>query len=571
MKKINKLFLALLLILAVGACTKDFEEMNTDPNSPVDVPAINIFTNVLVGAVNVESATWMQHTYVGCWCQQWCKCMYIDEDRYQPRDISDYFERPYYAELLDLQIILNKTQANIDAGKEVVTNSQIQGAARVIRASLFMFLTDLWGAIPYTEALQGLEVGGDITPAYDSQESVYMALLDELEQANQLLATSILNFGSGDLFFNGDPVEWRKYANSLKLRLLNRCAGTPWTFTYDMVDPQTDVTTNPGPAAYAGADAAIGTILGSPAQYPIMTSKADNVKLDYPGIPYRNPIFNTLYSRTDQSIAQTMVDMLNDRNDPRIHVYAQPTPDSRDAYDAGTGPLEYVGQQNGREHNSAYFPSISLLGVAIAYDEYTPLYMLTYDETLFTIAEYYMRQGNDALAQQYYEDGIAASMERWGLADGGTITPSYKGSGSLDIHEIGDPVAIDYAAYLAEPLVAWGGTDAEKFQKICDQRWMAILGQGVQAYAEVRRTGFPERIFEYELGAAYYPDMGLPIRLQYALSEETYNSENLEAAKADEKVEVTNEGMFSTNGTESQIWWHTRKNPIPTEKDIPTK
>ena len=138
----------------------------------------------------------------------------------------------------------------------------------------------------------------------------------------------------------------------------------------------------------------------------------------------------------------------------------------------------------------------------------------------------------------------------------------------LTITEGSETFPVDYAAYLADPLVAWGGTDAQKYQLICEQRWAGMFGQGVQAYSEVRRTGFPERIFEYELEGAYYPNLGLPIRIQYALSEDTYNTNNVAAAKLSQNIEAINEGMFSTNGTTAQLWWNTRKNPIPTETDV---
>ncbi len=129
---------------------------------------------------------------------------------------------------------------------------------------------------------------------------------------------------------------------------------------------------------------------------------------------------------------------------------------------------------------------------------------------------------------------------------------------------------MNYATYLAHPLVSWASAadNAHKFQRVNEQKWAAMYGQGVQAYSEVRRTGFPERVFEYELEGAYYPNMGLPVRIQYALSEETYNTDQLAAAKSAQNVETANEGMFSTNGIESQVWWHTRKNPIPTETDV---
>ncbi len=553
------ILLGIFLIAGLmSSCTKDFEEMNTSPNSPVDVPAINVFTNTIISSVGgnrSELGSWMQHTYLGVWCQQWCKVQYIDEDRYMPRDMSDYFNGPYTGALKDLTIVINKTTEEGD-------NNSLLAAAKIMRAWVFMYLTDIWGDIPYSQALQGFEDDGEIHPIYDSQASIYADLLADLEEANVLLTGTTVNFGAGDILYGGDPVKWRKFANSLKLRLLNRAAGTPWTFTYDMAGTQTDVTTTPGAAAMADADAQIAAILANPTQYPIFTSNDDNAALAYPGIPYRNPIFNTLYSRKDQAISETMVDWLEARTDPRLHIYGQPTPNSVD-----TPPLDYVGFQNGREITIANFPAISLIGTKVAFTETAPLYVLTLDEIEFIKAEHYMRAGNDGPARIAYEAGITASMARWGLADGGSVNPTWGDASGITVGTTSYPV--NFTSYLNQPLVTWTGkTDAEKYQMICEQRWAAIFGQGVQAYNEVRRTGFPERIFEYELAGAYYPDLGLPIRLQYALSEETYNTDNLIASKNDQSIEAGNEGMFSTSGITSQIWWHTRKNPIPTETDV---
>ncbi len=552
--KSQKIIPGLFLIISLlSSCTKDFKSINTDPNNPVTVPAIDIFTNAEVNSFSRQMGGWIQHTYLGVWCQQWCKVQYIDEDRYMPRDMSGEFQNPYIYELKNLTIVISK------AAEE--QNESLVAAAKVLRAWTFMYLTDEWGDVPYSEALQGFLIDGTLTPIYDSQESIYADLLVQLEDANSVLAASSLNFGSGDLIYGGDPAQWRKLANSLKLRILNRAAGTPWSFTYNMAGG-TQVTTSAGPAAMADADSRIGTILGDPSTYPIFESNGDNASISFPGLPYRNPIFNALYTRTDQGVSETMVDWLKARNDPRIHIYAQPTPNSVDA-----GTPDYVGFQNGRGITSAPFPAVSLLGTQIAYTETAPLYMLCLDEVDFIKAEYYKRTGNDAAAQTAYEDGIAASMERWGLNDGGTVHATW-GNGKIGITTGSTAYPVDYATYLADPLVVWGGTDAQKFQLICEQRWAGEFGQGVQAYSEVRRTGFPERIFEYELEGAYYPHLGLPIRLQYALSEDTYNTANVAAARVTQNIESINEGMFSTNGTSSQLWWNTRKNPIPAVTDV---
>lgn len=553
--KTQKAVLGLVLVLMasgiISSCTKDYEELNTNPNNPVDVPAINIFTNAIQNAVDRQLGGWIQHTYLGVWCQQWCKVQYIDEDKYMPRDMSGYFQGPYTSELKNLKIVIDKATANNELA--------LASAAKVMRAWVYLYLTDVWGDVPYSEALQGFDVNGTLTPKYDTQASIYADLLNQLEEANQALGETSLNFGSGDLIYGGDPKEWQKLANSLKLRMLTRVAGTPWTFTYNMAGGTT-VTTTPGAAALADADSQIAGMLGDPGKYPFFDSNDDNAKLIYPGLPYRNPIFDALYTRTDQAISETMVNWLLARNDPRIHIYGQPTPNS-----VATPPLAYVGFQNGRGITSASFPAVSLLGTKIAYDDKAPLYFLTYDEVLFNLAEYYMRKGLDAQAQAAYEDGIKASMERWGCNDGSTVYPSW-GSDQITTATTGQLVS--FSNYLAQPLVAWGGTDAQKYQKICEQRWAAIYGEGVEAYSQIRRTGFPERIFEYELEGDYYPGLGLPIRVQYALTEDTYNTDNVAAARVAQHIEATNEGMFSTNGITSQVWWHTRKNPIPTVTDV---
>lgn len=558
LKKIAKILLMTLLVIGMGSCTKDFEEMNKSPNSPVDVPAINIFTNAAYSVVNRNAG---MHTFKK-WAQQQCNVQYIEDDKYEIRDMSGWFTAPYTDELKNLTIVINKATED--------ENMRLTAAAMILKAFTFMNMTDLLGDIPMSEALQGFDAEGTIKPVYDTQEDVYMQILADLEAANVLLAGTSVNFGSGDIIYGGDPVLWRKFANSLKLRLLNRCAGTPWSFTYDMAGTQADVTTTAGAAAYAGADAAIATILGNPTQYPVFSSSADDAYMVYPGLPYRHPTFNALYSRTDQGASQTMVNWLKERNDPRLHIYAQPMPSSYDLTDPAEdfSGLEYNGFQNGSFEIAAPFPEVGLMGTRIAYDEFAAEYIMTYDEVEFIKAEYYLRQGQDGPARTAYENGIAANMVRKDLTDGGTIAPSYKTGASIAVN-LGITYPVDFSTYLADPLVDWNAAadDAHKFQLICEQRWAAMYPNGSQAYALVRRTGFPARIFEYELEGTVYEGLGLPIRIPYAVSEVTYNPDNLAAAKARQNIELSNESLFSTNGIASQMWWHTRKNPIPTEKD----
>lgn len=482
------------------SCTENFEEMNKNPNSPTDVPAMNVFTNAEISSVNNWLGGWLQHTYLGCWSQQWAKVQYIDEDKYQVRaGQQDGWFNSNYTYQKNLKIVMDKTADYADT--ETTEDDLLHAAAMVLSAWNWMQTTDLFGDIPYTESLGGFEADGSLTPAYDTQESIYMDLLNNvLPAANTILGSSSQNFGGGDIIYGGDPGQWQKFANSLRLRMLNRTS-----------------------EVYGDADTKIAEMLGDAAKWPLMESNDDNCNMIYPGVlPYRNPIYNTLYTRTDQAISQTAVNFMKDREDPRLPIFAQPR-----GLDG-----EYKGQQNGAA-NDPGVNNRSLLGIAIAYTPDAPVFLLQYAEVEFYIAEHYARVGGDA--QSHYETAIRSSLNLWGVGD-----------------------AAD--AYLAHELVAFDA--AKAVELITEQKWMAIFGQGVEAYAEVRRTHTPSRIFEYELEGSEYPGLGLPIRIPYSDGEQSENGINLQEAKSRQSIPNVNNGMF-----DARVWWDVRANPIPTETD----
>lgn len=536
----KKPFLALAVIMMIGSCTEHFEELNTDPNFPTDVPAINIFTQVIIHSMEME----LGNPRPAGWAQQWSGAQMAPWDRY---DIGNYqnFREHYYTDLLDLEIIIRKTSGELENGAEEGIPQQrgLLAAAKIMRVWIFHLLTDMLGDIPFSESLGGLDEEIIYQPRYDSQESIYLDLLRELDEANQLLddLTFLRNFGDGDLFFGGDARKWKKFGNSLKMRILNRCAGTPWSYTYNMAGSGV-FTTGPGDAAYPDADVEITEILNDPAGHPVISDNSENVMLTYPGLPpYRQPISEWLAGYTYFVISETMVNWLKDRNDPRLMVYARETQDFED----GISDDPYVGRQNGLDM-VVHMPSISKLGRKIGYDAEAPLYVLTYDEIAFIKAEHYLRLGDETAARLAYEAGIVASMERWG-------------------------VTLDTNTYMFEPKVHWDSavSHGEKYHRILEQKWAAMFGQGWQAWYEVRRTGFPARVFEYELEGTRFPDLGMPIRMGYPESEEKENHDHWAEARARQHIEDRDYGFFSTDGIKSQMWWHTRKNPIPTETDPP--
>lgn len=517
MKK-NKLKIALfcsfVLVILISSCTEDFSTINTDPNDPTDVPAVNILVNACNWGINREVGSgWMTHTYLGPWSQIMAKIQYIDEGRYtfRPNNIDSFWDYTYQGELKDLQIVIEKAQ---DKGFK-----DLEAAARIMKVYFFHRITDLWGDVPYTEALKG--DAGELTPKYDTQQSIYAALISELSAAESILATADADqLRKGDVIYDGDVYGWRRFANSLLLRIYMRMSG---------VDPAT---------AQAGIEEVY-----SDGNY--IQSNVENATMSVDGVkPYRNGLMETLETRTDQGSSKTMVDLLNDRNDPRLAIYAQ---DIDDDYGKGRydGPdTTFAGQINGDCGSGPDQSTISLLGVPIAYSAARPYQILTYAEVCFIFAEAALKGwGVGGDAQTWYKEGITASMEQWSALAQASPMASY----AEDAAEI---TQAEIDAYLEEDLVKWDASEGEEL--VLTQRWLALMPNGVQAFALVRRTGYPAVIESYELPCTAYSGLGVPLRFPYPPAEESRNSANL----AEAKTGIHN-AMYG-----KPVWWDVRTTKV---------
>ncbi len=512
--KNNKIKIVLFGVLAslilFYSCTEDFTELNTNPNNPTDVPAVNILVHAIATGINREVGSgWLTHTYLGPWSQIMAKIQYIDEGRYiyRPTSINYFWNGSYNSELKDLQIVEDKAK---DKGF-----TALEAAARIMKAYFFHRHTDIFGDVPYSEALKG-DTDGILSPKYDSQQSIYSDLISELKACDAMLAGADAGvLPDGDVVYYGDVDGWRKFANSLLLRMYMRMSGA---------DPAT---------AQAGIEEVY-------AAGNYIQSNADNATLDIDGEkPYRNGLMETLETRTDQGSSRTMIDILLERNDPRIHIYAQ---DIDDDYGKGQydGPDDvYVGQINGDLGSGPDQSTISLLGVPIAYDADRPYQLLTYAEVCFIFAEAAHKGWNVGDAQTWYEDGITASMEQWSALALASPMAGY----APDEAEI---TQAEITAYLAEDEVAWDASKGEEL--ILTQRWIAVMPHGAQAFALVRRTGYPAVIESYELPATAYPGLGVPLRWPYPTDEENLNAANLAPAKAG-----IHDNMYG-----KPVWWDTR-------------
>ncbi|MCD4745788.1 MAG: SusD/RagB family nutrient-binding outer membrane lipoprotein [Bacteroidales bacterium] len=430
MKKILKIkiILVLSLIIALVSCTKDWEEMNTNPNEPVEVSPTNILAYSLRYIADNFYDDWMDMNNFETYSGHLGKIQYIDEAQYRYREgtVNNAW-RDIYTTMFDLQKVIDMADAEGDKNMKAV--------ALTFQSFILQIATDTWKAIPYSDAMLGQQ--GNITPEYDSQEFIYDKLFENLKTAGDLFAQNgDDDLGEGDLLFNGNVGNWQKFCNSLRLRVAIRVS---------LKDP-------------AGAKSHIEEILGDPGKYPIIASNNDDAKFIWPGVsPYKEPWAENFLDdgRDDHGMCVTLIDILKDYNDPRLPVYAQPAPSDG----------EYRGVVAGAVEGSFVMADISRIGVFYRENPsgFTPF--MRYPEIQFIIAEAAVNgwNTNGIDAKTAYDAGITASLQENGIAQA------------------------DIDTYLLDSNVAWDGD----VNKIYMQKWISLFKQGHEAWAECRRTDIP--------------------------------------------------------------------------------
>ncbi len=460
-------FLAVMLLVA-GACTKEFDQMNTDPNNPVSISPQFLLPYAIEASVDRYWGHRVRFERLNLdgamlWMQYLSRNIYSNEgDNYgiSPAFYNNTWKGFFNDGLVNFQRIV------VQAGEGSKSpNPNYEGVALVMRSWVFSLMTDCYGAIPYSEALKGTAEKPIYAPTYDSQETVYAGILEDLKVANEKLTVGgpAVN---GDILYSGDILKWKKLANSLRIRLANRQAAKK----------------------PAESRAILQEILGNPAKYPIFTSNADNASLKNTAVlPSNNEWHQVMIQdgRTDWNISKTMVDRLTALNDTRLAVFAQPNKEGK-----------FIGVPNGLPDAIAttYLGPGATLGTAFMQAS-TPSVIMTHAELMFILAEAALDGDITGSAQDYFEKGITASFGQYSLTVPG--------------------------GYLTTVGVITRST-------VMEQKWIALFGQGIEAWTEYRRTGLPAMPAK-DARAVFENDGVLPTRLPYPTSEYSLNKANLEA------------------------------------------
>nr|WP_321221937.1 SusD/RagB family nutrient-binding outer membrane lipoprotein [uncultured Psychroserpens sp.] len=429
MKNIIYLYIVLGLLTTVS-CTKDFEEINTNPNSPISVQPSLLLRQVIYDYGENMS---YEGFVAGDLLSQHRTALdfnLFDRHALKSPQLGGNPWPIFYTNLRDNEIILNQSRT-------VETFSVYEGPALILKAYMAAGLTDLFGDVPYFEAFNG--VNGTVTPAYDLQEDIYLnenGILDNLDKGIAAIESynDVIPL-EGDILFNGDLSAWIRFANSLKIKHLLRISG------------QVDV-----------------------------SEELQNIynQGNYITTNVQNAIFN--FTNTDPNsfrlaqlrvgdfnnfvMSQTMEDILTYLDDTRIHTFFRPFTSST------TG--EFNGLINGIDPSatSVTLADYSLAGTSFREDTSTlDANFITAWEVQFALAEAAANNVIIADAQNLYENGVALAFQYWN-----TDLPANYLSGN--------------AAYNA------AGTTPT--QQIITQKWIANLINGYEGWVEFRRTGFPE-------------------------------------------------------------------------------
>lgn len=478
MKKISlNIFLLLFIVATFSACKKTLEDQYNNPEKS-SVQSIPTFFTAFLNNDRIRPAYWNTRTFLlphtAVYTQT--SSFYNVNDVYRQNDpyVGQYWSDFYYpagngSGPMALYRQMQTTYKSLSASDQASQNIFLQ-AAKIALIDQAAQMVDLWGDIPYTETAS-LETSSTIkNPNFDDAKALYTSFISDLDAASTFFATATTNasFTKQDILLAGSTDKWRRYANSLRLRLLMRIS---------FVDEAT-------------AKTAVTAMLANSTQYPLLdggnTGAYSPASSDVLLVPLttNNDNLNSALTEINSFYATDYLlnTVLKPANDPRISVlydkYGKVVNNvfvPNKTYRAM--PASYTGAQT----DTAYTSYSILDSATFLQNKNLPGIVFTSAETNFLKAEAFERWGGGN-AQTAYQTAVTQSVYFYyylnGLGKGTTVTPG------------------DVTTFLTAPNVAYTGSSAEKLVKIWTQKW-ANFGflQSKQAWAELRRTKYPALTF----------------------------------------------------------------------------
>ena len=470
--------ITLAAILTAGilftSCTKDFKEVNTNPNTLPETRPELLLESAIYSVRNANQTR--EHRLVHEMMQVHVTVVNSDEiHRYiiRPSE-SDYMWNSWYLQLTNFKDAYENAKKLVTLPNQAY-NYSYMAMARIMETWVSSLLTDTYGNVPYTEANRG-RTDNIFQPKFDDQKSIYDSLFVRLEEANTLLALNNAipaALTARDPLFAGDLAKWRRFGNSLYLRLLLRASDRP----------------------ESNAIAKIQQMLQtSPATYPIMTSNAESAIIRFTTTTPFVSAFNTYRDydfNGENGLSEFFINTLNTWGDPRLTKWASTVASAYVGIPSGYLP------GNQQERQSYYLAALK--------NEPLTGNILSYAEVQFMLAEAAVKgYANAANAKTYYENGVTNAITNWAL----TVP----------------------AGHLTKPSILWvdAETTAQKMEKIITQKYFTFFFTDFQSWFEYRRTGYPN----LPIGPGAQNSGKIPTRLVYPVSVQSLNRANYQAAVA---------------------------------------
>ena len=478
--KLKTIILSFAAFLFMQSCGENLANLNVDPNTSPTANPKEVLTSGIgfIGAdmealFNEPSALFAQYWAGGP------GVALTDHERYfiEPGDFNSEWALAYNQSLSDLSFVIKNG------------NDARSSVAQILSCYIYGLLVDLYGDIPYSEALQGDGVDGPaiLTPKYDNDLDIYKDLIVKIDAAQNVLANSTGELGSEDLIYNGSVGQWMKFANSLKLKLYVKMGSAG-----EAVDNDVRTLVQNGNFIESVSDMATIAFDGS----------ANN--------------FNPQYSRRESGVgmfyvaSNSYLDVCTELNDPRAALLFNP---------AGDGTIKGLAQGGINELVAPSKADFSYPS-SVAYAIDNPSILMSHWEVYFLRAEAAVKYNTADHSKAMFEAGVSSNFD-------------YVGAG-------------DATSYLDENANIGNIANSEaKLNLIGVQKWLSMCGlQETEGWNETRRfdrTG--NRIFTDPatgifsvpprsiLGAGVYPSIRL-----YPQSEVSFNSANTPARVITDKV-----------------------------------
>lgn len=497
--------------IAFSSCSEDrMDEINTNPNNPTDVNAKFILSDVITstafsntgGDINTYMSSYVEHE-VGTHNQLWNA-----ENRVNEPTTASTFNNSWgniYSTLRNAKIVISKCSPD---GPEAGNNLTL-GVAQILAAYNLAILTDMFGDVPYSEAM---DINKTFTPKLDSQKDLYVEI-------NSLLDAALVNIpkgdklalGSYDLLFNGSADKWIKFANGLKARYAMRLLKVSANKTADLEKVISFVDKS---FANSSEEAAFNVY------------NAQNL----------NPLFDFQWSRDGLAASRSMGDKLIERKDPRLNRNFV-NKDWKQVGDIAENKKNYdLLAPNGANEQVQYF----YLTSTFVYSQTASTQLLSYHELLFLKAEAMQRLGkSSASVEAVLKQAISAAIKNSEKSvDAAFKAPTVLGYGGITetTADITDADIEDYFTKSVKPLF-----DANPLKEIATQKYIGFFGasgESTEMYNDVRRwKALGENLITLKNTKKF------PLRLPYGSSETTTNP-NVQAAYGDGQY------VYSEN-----VWW----------------